>query len=71
MGKSFQRRACHLLLLAAFALALTPAVSFGLESYRTAADDYGRAMHARANTVAQAQANEPLLTTIVMFRTQP
>ena len=71
MGKSFQRRGCHFLLLAALALALTPAVSHGVDSYRAAADQYDRAAHARANTVAGAQANERLFTTILMMRTQP
>ena len=71
MATSFTRRAFHLALLAAFALALVPAFGLGLKSYRAAANDYGRAMHARANTVAEAQASERLLTTIIMFRTPP
>jgi len=71
MAKSFQRRACHFLLLAAFALALTPALRLGVDSYRTAADEYDRSAHARANTVAEAQSNERLLTTILMMRTPP
>ena len=71
MAKSFQRSASHLLPAAALALALTPVLSLGLASYRAAADDYGRAAHARANTVAEAQTNERLLTAMVMLRTQP
>jgi len=71
MAKSFQHRASYSLLLAAFALALTPAVSFGFDSYRAAADEYDRSAHARANTIAEAQANERLFTTILMLRTQP
>jgi len=59
------------LLLAALAIALIAGVSLGLDAYRDAADEYGRAAHAQANSVTTTQTRERVSTSIIMLRTPP